>query len=294
MNTESPVPERTVAMLGLGAMGSLMARNLLRAGHEIIVYNRTPARSDVLRAEGASVAATPREAAARSEVVISMVTDDDASRSVWFGEDGAAFGLRDGAVAIASSTLTPHWTRELASRIREHGADFLDAPVAGSRPQADAGELIFLVGGGAETVERVRPILEGMGSAVHHVGPVGHGMTIKLVVNAFFGIQVAALGELLGLIRRSGVDEQKAIRVLSAMPVTSPALKGVAKLMAARDFAPMFPIDLVEKDVRYVLETAQHAGAQNPISETAHAVYARAKDAGHGSDNIAAVAQLYA
>lgn len=294
MNAESSTSEHAVAILGLGAMGSRMAKNVLRAGHEVIVYNRTSDRAEALEAEGAQVAATPREAAVRAEIVISMVTDDDASRTVWLGEEGAACGLRESTVAIESSTLTPRWTREVAKRVSEQNADFLDAPVVGSRPQAEAGALIYLVGGAAETVERVRPVLEIMGNAVHHVGPVGQGMTMKLVVNAFFGIQVAAMGELLGLIRRSGTDEQGAVRVLGAMPVTSPALKGAVNLMAARDFAPLFPIDLVEKDFRYVVETARSVDAAMPVSEAVRERYAQAIKAGYGGDNIAAIAKLVA
>ncbi len=283
-----------VAVLGLGAMGSRMSRNLLKAGHEVTVYNRSPERAQTLESEGATPAETPREAAERSEIVVSMVADDDASRDIWLSEEtGASSGLGEGTVAIESSTLTPDWVWELSEKIRGRGAGFLDAPVVGSRPQAEAGQLIYLVGGETRTFERVRPVLEVMGGAVHHVGPIGQGAVLKLAVNALFGVQVAAVGELLGMVRKLGVKESKAIEILGQTPVMSPAAKGVAGLMESRNFAPTFPIDLVEKDFRYVVEAARSVDAKTPTSTAVHEVYKLARKSGYGDDNIAGVAQLF-
>ncbi len=193
----------TVAVLGLGAMGRRMAKKLLEAGHDVVAYNRTGERARALEAEGATRAESPREAAARSDIVIGMVTDDDASRAVWLDANtGAIGGLREGAVAIESSTLTSAWVRELADAVTARGAGFLDAPVVGSRPQAEAGQLIYCVGGAAETLNKARGGLSAMGAAIHHVGPVAAGIATKLAVNALFGIQVAALGEMLGMVRK--------------------------------------------------------------------------------------------
>jgi len=283
-----------IAFLGLGAMGARMAQGLLGAGHDVVVYNRTPARAQPLEAAGAVRAETPRAAAARAEVVIAMVTDDDASRTLWLDPDtGAAGGLRDGALAIDSSTLTPGWVEELGAALTGRGVGFLDAPVAGSRPQAEAGGLIFLVGGDAATLERARPTLSPLAAAIHHMGPVGAGAAMKLAVNAIFGIQVAALAEALGMLAKSGIGQEKAIEVLGAMPITSPALKGIAGLMAARAFAPQFPIDLVAKDFRYVVEAAARVNAPVPTSTAVRALYERARDQGHGGDNIAGVVQVF-
>ncbi|MEM8962474.1 MAG: NAD(P)-dependent oxidoreductase [Acidobacteriota bacterium] len=281
----------TIAFLGLGAMGSRMAANLVSAGHEVTVWNRTMERTEALRDLGAAVATSPRAAVTGAEVVISMVRDDVASRHVWLdAEEGAVGALGEDTIAIESSTLTVAWVKELAAALP---CPLLDAPVAGSRPQAEAGTLAYVVGGDGTEFERVRPILEVMGGAIHHVGPVGQGMAMKLVVNAFFGIQVAAMGELVGLARAAGVEAQRTVDVLSALPVTSPALAMVGGAIAADHFAPMFPIDLVEKDLGYVAATATTLDADVPTSMAVRDVYRRAQEADLGGDNIAGVAQLF-
>ncbi len=170
---------------------------------------------------------------------------------------------------------------------------FIDAPVVGSRPQAEAGQLVFLVGGEPAIVERVREVLALMGGAIHHVGPLGAGSTMKLAVNALFGIQVAALAEIVGLLERSGLARGAILEMLGAMPITSPALKGVGGLLAARRYEPLFPIDLVEKDLRYAVATAAGRDTAVPLVTAARDVYARARERGFGGDNIAGVAQLY-
>lgn len=284
-----------IAILGLGAMGSRMARSLIQKGHDVVVYNRTAERVTPLVAEGARSAGTPREAAEGADVVIGMVTDDRASAALWLDErTGAASALGADTIAIESSTLTPGWVHELAGVVAARGAAFLDAPVVGSRPQAEAAALIYLVGGPLDALERARGILAAMGSAIHHVGPVGAGTVMKLAVNGLFGIQVAALAEMLGMVERAGLDRARVVELLGSMPVTSPALKGIGGLMAARAFAPMFPIDLVEKDFGYIVATAQRLGAATPTAAAVRAVYAQAQQQGHGSDNIAAVAQMFA
>lgn len=293
MKQISNMNSSTITILGLGAMGSRMARRLLEAGHEVTVYNRSPEPAAALEEEAARPAPTPCEAAAASDLVISMVTDDDASRAVWLGDDGAAHGLREGAVALESSTCTPAWVRELAGHVEDCGAAFLDAPVLGSRPQAEDGALAYLVGGDADVLDEVRPVLEELGSAIHHAGPTGRGALMKLAVNALFGVQAAALGELLGLVRAAGMDEGRAAEILGALPVVSPAAKGVLNLMQGRDFAPRFPIDLVEKDFRYALQAAQEAGADLPVAEAVRRVFAKARDEGFGADNISGVARLF-
>ncbi|WP_428261447.1 NAD(P)-dependent oxidoreductase [Haliangium sp.] len=282
-----------ISILGLGAMGSRMAQRLLAAGHAVTVYNRTLARIQPLLDRGATAAATPREAATGADLVIAMVTDDDASRALWCGPDGALAGLAPGAIAIESSTLTPAWVRTLDEQVRARDAHLLDAPVAGSRPQAEAGALIYLVGGPASALDRARPALAAMAGAIHHVGPVGAGATVKLAVNALFGVQVAALAELLGVLARADIEPARAVELLTAMPVTSPALAGVGALMAARSFAPQFPIDLVEKDLGYLEANAAQVAAEVPTTRAVREVYAQAQRAGHGGDNIAAVARLF-
>src|SRR5262245_58036940 len=165
-----------VAFLGLGAMGSRMATNLLRAGHELTVWNLSPGPMKTLVASGAKPATTPREAAEGSEFVMTMVTNDVASRQVWLDAgNGALLGMRPGAIAIDSSTLTPAWVRELSSVMSTAEVMLLDAMVSGSTPQAERAELIFLVGGDVNSMKRAEPLLKTLGSSVRHAGPVGCG-----------------------------------------------------------------------------------------------------------------------
>ena len=153
---------KKVAVLGLGTMGSGMAQNLLKAGHTVTVYNRTPAKAEALRTAGARVAATPAEATRDAEFVIAMLADDQASRDVWFGSDGALQAARPDAILIDSSTVSPAWVSELAAAAKQRGLEFLDAPVTGSRMQAAAGQLSFLVGGSDAAVAEATPILQAM------------------------------------------------------------------------------------------------------------------------------------
>ena len=285
---------KKIAFLGLGAMGSRMAARLLEAGHDLSVFNRTPDRAAPLVERGATFEDSPRAAAAGRDIVISMVRDDEASREIWLDPDrGALSGLSDQAIAIESSTLTPAWVEQLSSAMAERQLRFIDAPVVGTRPQAEAGQLIYLVGGEVAVLERVRDVLLAIGGAIHHVGPIGAGTVMKLGVNALFGIQVAALGEVLGMTRRSGISDADAIEALSSMPVTSPALKGVGALVAARKFDPMFPIELVEKDMGYYAKTAERLGSSTPTGSAVRAVYQQAIEAGFGGDNIAGVAKVF-
>jgi 3-hydroxyisobutyrate dehydrogenase len=287
--------KQKIAIFGCGAMGSRMAQNLLNANYPVVVYNRTAAKVQSLIDRGALYAATPKAAAAQAEIVISMVTDDDVSRSIWLDpETGALLGLRQDQIAIESSTLTIDWTRELANTIEQQGAMFLDAPVVGSRPQVEAGKLIYLVGGKAEVLEQVQPILLSAGGAVvQHLGAIGQGMAMKLAVNNLFGVQVAALAEILGLLNKQGINSVKAMACLGELPVTSLAAKMAGSLMVANNHAPLFPIRLVEKDFCYVMQTAQTENAAIPVTTAIHHIYQEAIDKGFGNNNITGVVQLF-
>jgi 3-hydroxyisobutyrate dehydrogenase len=286
---------KKIAVLGLGAMGSRIAQNLIGAGYPLTVYNRTQETAQPLIDRGATYAATPREAVENADIVICMVTDDVASRQIWLDrETGAVQGLRKNAVAIESSTLTIDWTKQLAAAIAQHGSEFLDVPVVGSRPQADAGKLIYLAGGETESVNRVRSVLSDAGSTtVHHIGAVGQGMAMKLAVNALFGIQVTALAELLGSLSRTGITPEQAMMVLGELPVTSLAAKVAGSLMVTNNHAPLFPIELVEKDFRYALQAAQAENSSMPVSTVIHHIYQEAIALGYGGENITGIARLF-
>lgn len=283
-----------IAWLGLGAMGSRMVTRLLNAGHSVNVYNRSPQSAQALAALGAQVVATPRDAARGAEFVFSTVRDDVASRAVWTApRTGALAAMSDGAVAIESSTLTPTWVRELGALAQARGITLLDAPVAGSRPQADVGKLIFLAGGDPAALDQAKPVLLTIGESVHHAGPLGCGSSVKLLVNALFGIQVAAIAELLGLAQADGLDATRVLGILSATPVASPAVKLAGAAMLAAQFAPAFPVDLVAKDFGYLLSHAETADARLPLSHAVAEVLIQAQNRGLAEENLTALFKLY-
>jgi 3-hydroxyisobutyrate dehydrogenase len=259
-----------IAFLGLGAMGSRMATNLLKAGHDLTIWNRDAAKAAPLASAGAVLSESPRAATTGSDLVFAMVRDDEASRFVWLDpQSGALQGMPRHSVGIDCSTLTVAWVRELAQRFGQAGYPFLDAPVAGSIPQAEAAQLIFMVGGKVETLAKVEPVLRVMGAAVHHAGDNGAGAAVKLGVNALFGIQVAAIAEVIGLMSASGVDPARAVDIIGATPVASRAVKGAAASMLAGTFTPLFPVALVEKDFLYIEKTGEQVAAQVPMAAAA-------------------------
>jgi 3-hydroxyisobutyrate dehydrogenase len=280
-----------IAFLGLGAMGSRMAARLLAAGHTLTVWNRDPARAEPLADAGATMAATPRAAATGADVVIAMVRDDSASRSVWLDPaTGAMDAMAPGAIAIDSSTLSVGHVQVLAAAATSRGLAFVDGPVAGSRPQAEAGQLIFLAGADPATLDATRPVLGAMGGAVLHAGPAGTGTALKLAVNALLGIQVAALAELLAMLREQGVAAALAAELLAQTPVISPAAKGALTSMVAGAYAPNFPVELVAKDFANLAATAT---GPLPVAHATSAVFDSAMSAGFGDQQLTAVAKLY-
>lgn len=283
-----------IAVLGLGAMGSRMAANLIKAGHAVTVWNRSPAAAEALIAAGARLAATPKDAATGADFVMAMVRDDQASRQVWLDDDtGALAGMSAGAIAIESSTLTAGWIKELGTNAAERSVALLEAPVSGSTPQAEAGQLVYLVGGEAETLARAEPILKTMGSSIQYVGPLGSGALTKLTTNTLLGIQVAVLGELIGMLQHSGADVARVLEAVAATPVWSPVAGRVAGAMQAGNFAPQFPIELIEKDFGYTVETAG-SDAAAPTIAAARAVFRSGIERGFGKENMTAVVKLFA
>lgn len=273
-----------IAFLGLGAMGRRMAAHLIPE-HDVTVWNRTASRAEALVAAGARQAETPREAVADAELVFTMLTDDDAARGVWLDpEHGALAGMQRGTIALESSTVTPAWIGTLGAAADSAGVRLIDAPVAGSTPQAEAAALVFLLGGRDPDVAEVDPVLAKMGAKRVHAGPRGHGATLKLMVNTMFATQVAALAELLQLAETQGMTRARALELLAPLPVTAPAAAGVGALMVAGDHAPRFPVDLVAKDLGYA-----HASGAGPLVRAAADRYQAASDAGHGGQNLSAV-----
>ena len=282
-----------IAFLGLGAMGARMAANLIRSGHQVTVWNRTSAAAEPLVAVGARQAATPKEAAVGADFVMAMVRDDAASRQIWLDpHTGALAGMSAGAMAIESSTLTPHWVQALGQQMTVRGLGFLEAPVSGSRPQAEAGQLIYLIGGEKQLLERAKPILMATGSAIHHVGALGHGALTKLATNALLGIQVTALAEIIGLLQHNGADVPTVLGAIAGTSVWAPVANYLASSMVNDHFAPQFPIGLLEKDFGYAI---QAAGAVElaPTMTAAHYIFQQAIAQGLGEQNMTGVVTLF-
>lgn len=284
----------TIAFLGLGAMGSRMAAHLLAAGHELTVWNRSPQAAEALAGLGAKTAATPRQAVAQAEFVFSMVRDDDASRSIWLDpQHGALTAMRADAVAVECSTLTEHWSRELAAEMTRHGTDFLEAPVSGSRPQAEQGILVFLVGGEQTVYERAKPLLAAMGKTSDRViGGHGSGALAKLCTNTLLAVETLAVAEIMAMLTRRGADTASVMNALSATPVWSASAQRAADSIAAADFAPLFPIDLMEKDLGYMLKAVAD-DSRAPLTAAARAALQQAKQQGLAQEQITAVYKLY-
>jgi 3-hydroxyisobutyrate dehydrogenase len=282
-----------VAILGLGTMGAGMAGNVLRAGFPLTVYNRRPEKAAALAEAGARVAASPREAAHDASVILSMVADDNASRAMWLGEGGALAGADKGALLIESSTLTVVWVRELAQAAQAAGAEFIDAPVTGSRDQAAAGQLLFLVGGSEAALERARPVLSVMARGIVHVGPTGSGALLKLVNNFMSGLQAVVLAEALALIERSGLDRATALEVLLNGAPGSPLVKTLTPRMTERAYTPPnFSLRLMMKDLTYAREEAARLGVSLETATCALSLFERSLAAGHGDLDFSAVVEV--
>jgi len=284
--------QERVAILGLGSMGAGMAANLLRAGFPLTVYNRNAEKAASLRDAGARVAATPREAAQGAAVVLSMVADDKASREVWLGERGALPAVDRGALLIESSTLTVGWVKELAKAAQPAGAEFIDAPVTGSRDQAAAAQLLFLVGGTSAALERARPVLSAMARGIVHAGPTGSGALLKLVNNFMSGAQAAVLAETLAFVERSGLDRATALDVLLNGAPGSPLVKTLTPRMTERAYTPPnFRLSLMMKDLTYAGEEAARVGVTLETALCARAMFERAVAAGQGDLDFSAVVE---
>jgi 3-hydroxyisobutyrate dehydrogenase len=285
--------ETKIALLGLGLMGSGMAGRLLDAGYPLTIWNRTPGKTQALADRGAKVAQSPRQAVAGATVVISMLADVPVCRDVWLGRGEAILGTAPGTVLVESSTVTVEWIEELDRAAREHGCELVDAPVTGSKPQAAAGQLLFLAGGSSAALDSITPILKAMGRDVVHVGPVGSGARLKLINNFLSGSQVAALAEALSLIERSGLDAQKALGVLTEGAPGSPLVKLLSGRMVARQYEPNFVLRLMAKDLRYAVSEADHQGLDLDMGRAALRVFEHAISAGQGEDDMSAVVEQF-
>jgi 3-hydroxyisobutyrate dehydrogenase len=278
-----------VALLGLGTMGAGMAANLLKAGFSLSVYNRTAAKALALIGAGARFASTPAEAARDASVIISMLADDAASREVWLGKNGALDAAEKEAILVESSTVSPAWIAELAGLARQRGVSFLDAPVTGSRTQAEAGQLSFLVGGDETALGRATPVLKAMSKEIVPLGPVGSGAKMKLINNFLCGVQIASLAEGLTWIERSGLDREKALSVLKSGAPGSPLLAAISARMVEQNYSVNFLLSLMTKDLLYAQNESAHCSVELKTAGAARSLFEVAIAQGFGDEDMSSV-----
>jgi 3-hydroxyisobutyrate dehydrogenase len=271
-------------------MGAGMAGRVLTAGYPLAVYNRNPEKTAPFAKAGAYVARTPRDAAARADIIITMLADDNASRAVWLDKDtGALAAAAPGTWLIESSTASVQWIHELAAAAKKRDCELLDAPVTGSKPQAAAGELLFLIGGSAEAVAAVRPVLAVMSRDIVHLGPTGSGATLKLINNFLCGVQAASIAEAMALLNASGLDREKSVAILAAGAPGSPLLKVITSRAAAGDFTPNFVLRLMAKDLSYARNEGARQGIAMNTATPAIADFEKAINAGYGEKDFSAI-----
>jgi 3-hydroxyisobutyrate dehydrogenase len=279
-----------VAFCGLGIMGRPMAANLARAGFELSVWTRTTGKAVAFATEHhARAAATPAEAAAGAQAVITMVPDSPEVESTLVGPDGAAGALGAGGLAIDMSTIAPSAAKVLGERLTEVGIDFVEAPVSGSRPKAEDGTLTIMAGGERAAFERALPLFEAMGERIVHVGPQGHGQLAKLVTNTMGAVNAAALAEAVLTVKRAGLDPDAFLEVAGGSAGASTVLTLKGRPMFEEDFEPLFKLEHMLKDVRHCLDEARALGMELRLGAVAEALYARAAAEGHGEEDFAAV-----
>ena len=283
----------TVGFIGLGLMGKPMAQNVLRAGFPLVVWNRTRVKAEDLVRAGAKLAATPRETAAQCDVLITIVSDPPALEEVLWGAHGALDGLRAGSLLIDSSTVSPEMARRLAGGCANRHVDFLDAPVTGGTWGAEKGELVFMIGGKIEVLERAKPVLEAMGKRFFLLGPNGAGQTVKLGMNLLLALEVNAFAEALALVTATGVPAERLVEVMQSSMGRSPLLDVKSPLMLKREFPASFPLRLMHKDIRLALELAKEYGVALPAGAAAYATYSAVKDSSTDDPDFSAVARFW-
>ncbi len=276
-----------IAFCGLGAMGAGMVGCLLRAGHQLRVWNRTPERAAALVAAGATLAATPREAAEGADVAFSMVSDDEASQRVWARPAGMLGALEPNALAIECSTLSHAWVLELSSRAEENQIGYLDCPVTGLPEAAARGDLTLLIGGQPDTIDSARICLDPLAREIIRFGPIGAGTAYKLIVNLLGAIEIAATAEAMETARRAGLDLDQVADSLAKGAAGSFHVGRQARIMAAGSHAEQlaFSTDLRRKDTRYAMALSQDLGVAAVLGDVALAQFDHTSKLGFGSQN---------
>lgn len=280
---------QTVAVLGTGIMGAPMARNLLEAGFDVRVWNRTADKARALADAGATVAETPGEAAEGAEVLLTMLSDGPAVDSVVWHRSAPLSALARRAIWLQMGTVGLEWTRRLAQRAKEASLDFVDAPVLGTRAPAEQGTLIVLAGGPSVVLDRCHDVFEAVGSKVHRFESVGGASRMKLVLNSWIVSLVTALAEAVALAEALDVSPERFLEIIDGGPIGPPYARVKGGAMVGGDFQPSFPLELALKDARLVAEAADAAGVDAAVVRAVIERMSEAVDAGHGREDMAAV-----
>jgi 3-hydroxyisobutyrate dehydrogenase-like beta-hydroxyacid dehydrogenase len=283
-----------VGYVGLGVMGTAIVRRLLAAEHNVTVWNRTPEKAEPLLAAGARWAHSPREVAEQSEVVFTMVTNTAAVRAVTEGPDGVIAGLASGKVYIDMSTASPANTRDLAARVAEAGAQMLDAPVSGTSITVDQGKASVMVGGDADTFERVKPILDAIGPKVFHLGPSGSAVTIKIGINLSLAVQMLAFSEGVLLAEKSGIPRERAVEVMLASVIASPMVAYRGPLVLGHPDEVWFDCHMMQKDLNLALELGRELEVPLPTTAVTNELLTAANGMGIGDRDFAALFDVLA
>ena len=282
-----------VGFIGLGIMGSRQAANLVRAGHELRVFNRTRETAEAWADEHkAEVADSPRGAAEGADAVITMVVDGAQVEAMLLGEDGAIAGAPGGTLFIDCSTIAPADARRLGGTLREQGHGFVDAPVTGSAPKAEDGTLTIMAGGSDEDMQRAMPLLEAMGKLIVHCGEAGQGQAVKVISNAVTAVNCATIAQALVVARGAGVDLESLVEVMGAGSANSTMLDLKARPMLEHDFSPLFKLEHMLKDVGLCLDEARTAGTPFLFAALARELYGAVVGRGLGQQDFAAVLEV--
>ena len=273
-----------IAFLGLGIMGKPMAQNLVKAGHDVKVWNRTPGKI----VGGAHGAATPKEAAKDAEIVWLCVSDTAAVEQVLFGKDGVIESLKPGAIVVDSSTILPSASLKFAERVRAKAGEFVDAPVTGSKTGAESGQLIFIVGARQETFDKLQPLFSAMGKSAVRVGENGKGLAAKLSMNLMIALTFEGFAEALVLAKKQGVNLEPLMSLISQSMVRSGVVDYKAPFVLSRDFTANFPMKLMHKDINLMLEAARQNNVKLPALETVDKVYEKSRAEGQSDLDYAA------
>jgi 3-hydroxyisobutyrate dehydrogenase-like beta-hydroxyacid dehydrogenase len=284
-----------LAFVGLGAMGSRLARRLLAGGHQVVGWNRTPDKARELVAAGLTLAASPRAAAEGAEAVFTMVTDDPALRAVALGPDGIVAGLGKGAVLVEMSTVSGAVVQELHGPVTARGAALLDVPVSGSTITVEQGQATFIAGGDAQALERVRPFLLAMGTAVTHVGPLGLAKTMKIAINLGLAVQMLALSEAVLLAEKAGIARERAVEALLKSVVASPMVKYRGPFVLGQmPTDAWFKVPMIQKDLQLALDEARRSGVTLPLTALTQEWMTAARGLGLGDYDFAVVFDVLA